>query len=198
MTWQPALTPSKRIGFAASSIYTAMPEENQRLETSHVGGSKRAKMRDFLQFSHFVASKSTFSYVFLWTSKLLRQNQCFVQGLPSIFHHISQNATPARVCTLSPLDATLTTRFAKNTQHDTSKVLRLPREMTMDTSKVLRLPRKLERTVWKCFKSIAPATQNDDTLWNMLECHKVPRLPRETRLHGIGNLQKWPLLQNSP
>jgi len=31
-------------------------------------------------------------------------------------------------------------RFAKNTQHDTSKVLRLPRKMTMDTSKVLRLP----------------------------------------------------------
>ena len=28
-------------------------------------------------------------------------------------------------------------RFAKNTQHDTSKVLRLPRKMTMDTSKVL-------------------------------------------------------------
>ena len=33
-------------------------------------------------------------------------------------------------------------RFAKNTQRDTSKVLRLPRKMTIDTSKVLRLPRK--------------------------------------------------------
>ena len=30
-------------------------------------------------------------------------------------------------------------RFAKNTQHDKSKVLRLPRKMTMDTSKVLHL-----------------------------------------------------------
>jgi hypothetical protein len=36
-------------------------------------------------------------------------------------------------------------RFAKNTQHDTSKVRRLPREMTMEVAKVLRLPRKLER-----------------------------------------------------
>ena len=52
-------------------------------------------------------------------------------------------------------------RFAKNTQHDTSKVLRLPRKMTMGTSKVLRLPRKLQHIFWKRHKSIAPATQND-------------------------------------
>ena len=52
-------------------------------------------------------------------------------------------------------------RFAKNTQHDTSKVLRLPRKMAMDTSKVLRLPRKLQHIFWKRRKSIAPATQND-------------------------------------
>ena len=52
-------------------------------------------------------------------------------------------------------------RFAKDTQHDTSKVLRLPRKMTMDTSKVLRLPRKLQHIFWKPRKSIAPATQND-------------------------------------
>ena len=52
-------------------------------------------------------------------------------------------------------------RFTKNTQQDTSKVLRLPRKMTMDTSKVLRLPRKLQHIFWKRHKSIAPATQND-------------------------------------
>ena len=52
-------------------------------------------------------------------------------------------------------------RFAKNTQRDTSKVLRLPRKMTMNTSKVLRLPRKLQHIFWKRHKSIAPATQND-------------------------------------
>ena len=51
--------------------------------------------------------------------------------------------------------------ICKNTQHDTSKVLRLPRKMTMDTSKVLRLPRKLPRIFCKRRKSIAPATQND-------------------------------------
>jgi len=52
-------------------------------------------------------------------------------------------------------------RFAKNTQYDTSKVLRLPCKMTMGTSKVLRLPRKLQRIFGKRRKSIAPATQND-------------------------------------
>jgi hypothetical protein len=35
-------------------------------------------------------------------------------------------------------------RFAKNMQHDTSEVLRLPRKKTMEVSKVLRLPRKLQ------------------------------------------------------
>jgi len=70
-------------------------------------------------------------------------------------------------------------RFAKNTLHDTSKVLRLPRKMTMDTSKVLRLPRKLPRIFGKLRKSIAPATQNDfrhvtkhaKTRLNVTKCH---------------------------
>ena len=72
------------------------------------------------------------------------QNRCFVRG----FRQFSARRTKCHdchgICTLSPLDAALPMRFAKNTQHDTSKVLRLPRKMTMDTSKVLRLPRKLQ------------------------------------------------------
>jgi hypothetical protein len=35
-------------------------------------------------------------------------------------------------------------RFTKNTQHDSSKVLRLPRKLTMEVTKVLRLPRKVQ------------------------------------------------------
>jgi hypothetical protein len=61
------------------------------------------------------------------------------------------------MCTLSSFDAALPMRFAINTQHDTSKVLRLLRQMTMDTSKVLRLPRKLQRIFGKRRQSIAPA-----------------------------------------
>jgi len=80
--------------------------------------------------------------------------------LPSIFSASHKMLRLDGICTLSPLDAALPMRFAKNTQHDTSKVLRLPRKMTMDTSKVLHLPRKLQLILRKRRKSIAPATQN--------------------------------------
>ena len=56
-------------------------------------------------------------------------------------------------------------RFAKNTQHDTSKVLRLPRKMKMDRSKVLCLSRKMQVVFWKPCKSIAHVTQNDFRLF---------------------------------
>ena len=63
------------------------------------------------------------------------------------FHHMSRKCHACHgICTLSPLDAALPMRFAKHTQHDTSKVLRLPHEMTMKVSKVLRLPRKMQVT----------------------------------------------------
>ena len=90
----------------------------------------------------------------------LPQNRCFVQGFRQFSAHLTKCHAYHGICTLSPLDAALPMRFAKNTQHDTSKVLRLPRKMTMGTSKVLRLPRKLQRIFGKRRKSIAPATQN--------------------------------------
>ena len=75
--------------------------------------------------------------VFLRTRKLATSKSMFRARLPSI--HACH-----RICTLSPLDAALPTRCAKNTQRDTFKVLRPPRKMTMDTPKVLRLPGKLQ------------------------------------------------------
>ena len=71
----------------------------------------------------------------------------FRARLPSIFNTCHKCHTCHGICTLSPLDAALPMRFAKNTQHDTSKVL--------------CLPRKLQHIVWKRRKSIALATQND-------------------------------------
>ena len=78
-------------------------------------------------------------------------------------------------------------RFAKNTQHGTSKVLRLPRKMTMDTSKVLRLPRKLQHIFWKRRQSIAPATQNDfrhvpEHVWMSRSATPATRNEATTRL----------------
>ena len=68
---------------------------------------------------------------------------------------------------MSPLRAALTLRFAKNPQHDTSKVLCLPRKMTSEVSKVEHMPRKMQRIFPKRCKSIAPATQNQ--FWEVMK-----------------------------
>jgi hypothetical protein len=87
-----------------------------------------------------------FSYEFsLERENLQPQNRCFVRGFRQFSSHLTKYHAHHAICTLSPLDAALTMRFAKNTQRDTSKVLRLPRKMTMEVAKVLRLPRKLQR-----------------------------------------------------
>ena len=52
-------------------------------------------VRDFLQFSHFVASKSTFSYAFsLEPENLQPQNRCFVRG----FRQFSSQLTKCHAC----------------------------------------------------------------------------------------------------
>ena len=152
----------KRTSFAASPIDTARPQENQRPETRQVGAPKRAFRARRPPIFTLVASKSTFSYEFsLEPENLQPQNRCFVRGFRQFSAHRTKCHACHGICTLSPLDAALPMRFAISTQHDTSKVLRLPRKMTMDTSKVLRLPRKMQHIFWKRRKSIPPATQND-------------------------------------
>eukprot|EP00435_Cladocopium_sp_Y103_P017428 s5028_g4.t1 len=93
---------------------------------------------------------------------------------------------------LLSLDAALTMRFAKNTQHDTSKLLRLPQKMTMEVSKVLRLPRKMKRIFSKRRKRIAPATPNNfrhffQTRENVTKCHACHT---KRRYNLFANLQK--------
>ena len=108
------------------------------------------------------------------------QNRCFVRSFRQFSSHVTKCHACHGICTLTPLDAALTRRFAKNTQHDTSKVLRLPREMAVDTSKVLRLRQKMQLILRKRHKSIlrVPHETTFDTLQNTSECHEVPRLPR--------------------
>ena len=77
------------------------------------------------------------------------------------------------ICTLSPLDAALTMRFAENTQHDTSKVLRLPREMTMEVAKVLRHNSSSENVA----KVLCLPHKSFDTLRNRSECHELSATP---------------------
>ena len=111
---------------------------------------------------------------------MLPQNRCFVRSFRQFSSHVTKCHACHGICTLTPLDAALTRRCAKNTQHYTSKVLRLPREMAVDTYKVLRLRQKMQLILRKRHKSIlrVPHETTFDTLQNTSECHEVPRLPR--------------------
>ena len=142
----------KRTSFAVSPIDTARPRENQRLETRQVGAPKQAFRARLPRISPPTLCSFKIPNVFprvfaLEPENLLPQNPCFVRRFRQFSAHRKKCHACRGICTLSPLDAALPMRFAKNTQHDTSKVLRLPRKITMDTSKVLRLPRKLQHIV---------------------------------------------------
>ena len=131
-------------------------------------------VRNFLQFSHFVAPKSAFS-----KSTYLKIN---VSCEASV--NFSSDVTKCHAChgiyTLAPHCTALTMRFAKATQHDMSQALRLPRKVTTEVAKVLRLPREMQRIFWKRRKRIAHATQNDfwhvmKHVWNVTKCHAWKR-----------------------
>ena len=63
-------------------------------------------VRDFLQFFHFVASKSMFSYEFsLEPENLQPQNRCFVGGFRQFSAHLTKCHACHGICTLSPLHA---------------------------------------------------------------------------------------------
>ena len=118
-------------------------------------------VRDFLQFSHFGASKSTCSCEFSFEPpNLLPQNQCFVRGFRKFLADVTKYHACHGIC---PLRAALTTQFAKTMEHvkrapatqnaigglqsaahgtkkrnafseNRAKVSRLPRKTTFDTS----------------------------------------------------------------
>ena len=95
-TGQPAWKPSKRRGFAAFPIDTATPQENQRLETRHVGAEKRAfRARLPLMFTLCSFKIDVFLRVFVGTSKFYNLKIDVSCEASVNFQHMSQNATPA-------------------------------------------------------------------------------------------------------
>ena len=139
-------------------------------------------VRDFLIFSGFVATHWTFSYRFSFESEnRWPQNRRFVRGFRQISSHVTKCHACHGICKLSPLDAALTLRFPKWACNTTRlKCCACHAKWRWRSPKC-----KMGVVFWKRRKSIAPVTQ----LWNMLECHKVPRLPLETRLRDVWNLQ---------
>ena len=82
--------------------------------------------------------------------------------------HVTKCHTCHGICTLSPLDAALTTDFAKNTQQKCCAHHEKYNSSSENEAKVLRLPR--------CH------TTTFDTFSDTRECQEVPRLPRKTTL----------------
>ena len=83
------------MGFAASPIDTATPQENQRLETRHVGASKRtfsAKLPQLLTLCSYKID--AFLEVVFWTYLKIYSCEASIN-----FHHMSQNSTPAHSST---------------------------------------------------------------------------------------------------
>ena len=72
-------------GFAASPTDTARPQENQRLETRHVGASKRAFRARHPPIFTLCSKIDVFLQVFLGTSKFATSKSMFRARLPSIF-----------------------------------------------------------------------------------------------------------------
>jgi hypothetical protein len=82
-------------------------------------------------------------------------------------HPAPANGTGHQQTSLGKADTLYKAEAPSNTgQHDTSKVLRLPRKMTMEVAKVLCLSRKMQLIMSNCRTSIAPAAHKTtfDTL----------------------------------
>ena len=145
----------------------------------------------------------------LWSVKCVKSKECpkycvCHAKLCSTHAGCAPNAAPATqketltishachgICTLSPLDAALTT--VQNTQHDTSKVQRLPCKIKMDTSKVLH---KNEVIFWRrCSCHTKPLSTLHQTQENVTKCHAC----HAKRQHNLfWNLPEWEVLQLAP
>ena len=172
---------------------TATPQENQRIETRHAGASKQAFCARLPQIFTLCSYKiDVFLRIFSWTpqSSLPPQDWCFVPGFRQFSSHVTKCHACNGICTLSSLDAALTMRYAKNTYHDTTKLLRLPCQMMMEVSKAAPATKNGSHLL-KATQSIVPVTQKNfwHVMKHVLESHKVPRLPYETKLRKVWSLQ---------
>ena len=150
-TWQPAWKLSKRTGFAASPIDTATPQENQRLETRHLGAAKRAcraRLPPILTFST--------PYQTGWN--VTKCHACHAKRHDNLLGNLRKG----EVLQLPP-ETRRRHRKTRDSRRDT---------WAQQNEHVVRDFRPFWHSL--TFSDIL------DTLSNRLECHKVPRLPRKT------------------
>ena len=183
-----SLKHAERTCFAASPIDTATPQENQRLETRHVGTSKPAFRARLPQIFTLCSFKIVFFLrVSVGTSKFCNLKIDVSCEASVNVQHMSQNATPAtefapcrhltQPCQCDWQKTRNTTRLKCCACHEKWRWTR-PKccachencnTSSENVAKVLRLPHKT----------------TFDTLQNTSECHEVPRLPRETKQRDV-------------
>ena len=131
-------------------IDTATVEENHRIETRHVGASKRAfRARPppiFILCSFKTDGVPGVSHE---PPNLLPQNRCFVRGFRQFSSHLTKCYACHWICTLSPLHAALTMRFAK------------VRNTTCLKCCCCHAKWRMQLIFWERRRGIAPATQSD-------------------------------------
>ena len=166
-------------------------QEDQGIETRHVGSSKGAFCaRVSSHFHTLLLQNRRLLLVFSWTPKSTTSKSMFRAGCPSSFitcrkmPHLPRNLH--NVTTWLNLDNAIRKKHA--TRHVWSAA-----PATLNNDGGPQTVDVLETTqIFLCL----PRKTTFDTLWHMLECHKMPRLPRETRLRDVWNLQKRRPLQN--
>ena len=158
-----------------------------RLETRHVGASKRA-------FRARIPPKSMFSYEFsLEPENLQPQNWCFVRGFRQFSAHLTKCHACQGIGTMSPLHAALTMRFAKTSHKTRLKCCACHAKWRWWSPKCCAATKNRTHLLKTSQKHLRlPHKTTFDTLPNTSECHEVPRLPRETRLRDVWNLQAQP------
>ena len=209
-TWQPAWTHSNRRGFPASPIDTATPQENQRLETRHVDARGCRK--------NSMSYETSSNLEILWTSS--NRLECHkVPRLPrKMTWQLAWKRSKRRGFAASPID---TAKPQENQRLETRHVgapkrafrARRPPIFTlwnMPKRHVLQPPPWTRPKCCACHENCNTSSENVtkvlrlprrttfDTFQNTSECHKVPRLPRETKQRHVCNPQKGPPLQNFP
>ena len=170
--------------FRSFPIDTATPQERARLETRHVGTPKRAFRARLLPIFTLCSFKiDVFLRVFVGTSKFGNLKIDVSCEASVNFQHMSQNATPAT-------ESATWRHLTQPCQCDLQK--------TRDTT---RLKCCASHAEWRwtrpkccaCHENCKASSENVakvlclphqttfDTLQNTSKCHKVPRLPRETK-----------------
>ena len=194
---------------------SATPATQNDMTTS-CDTSKKTRLRDFSHrhgdFHNSQRENQRFPTSFLVD---LLQNRGFVKGFHRFSCHVTKCHTCHGICTLSPLRAALTIRFAKTCNTTRPKCCachanwnrRCPKccacHEKCNTSfehvaKVLRLPHKT--AFWRVVKhvgmsqSATPATQNDMTTSSDTSKKSIPIVtgtlrPRQSQTDGWGRLQ---------